>query len=507
MHLMFRNVLSLPSFPLIFPPFNLYLQKNPNMARNRKPLPLFEEVEIIDAGSEGKAVARVDDMVVFVPFVVPGDIVDIKVTRKKKSYYEGKAVKIHKYSEKRVEAFCEHFGVCGGCKWQNLGYKTQLFYKQKQVEDNLSRIGKIDISGILPIIPSENITFYRNKLEYTFSNRRWLVDNVNSEVSDSNYMNALGFHIPGMFDRILDINRCYLQEDPSNAIRLVIRDYALDKKLTFYNAKKWEGFLRNLIIRNTTKGDLMVIVIFNYKDKPEIEALLDHVAAKFSGITSLMYVINSKKNDTISDLEICLYKGLPYIFEIMPSFIRNKEGLKFKIGPVSFYQTNSSQAYQLYKVAYEFAGFKGDEIVYDLYTGTGTIANFVASAVKKVVGIEYIPSAIEDAIENSKINKINNTVFYSGDMVKVFDDDFINQNGKPEVLITDPPRAGMHDKVVRQIIRIAPKKVVYISCNPATQARDIALMKDHYIVEKIQPIDMFPHTHHVENVVLLTKIG
>ena len=468
------------------------------MGRRKKDLPVFEKVEIIDAGSEGKAVAKVNDRVVFVPFVVPGDVVDIRTTKKRSSYYEGKAVHFHKYSKKRIEPECEHFGLCGGCRWQNMNYEDQLFYKQNQIENNLKRIGKFEIPEILPIIPSENIYHYRNKLEFTFSNRKWLTDYSKEINFDDINMNGLGFHIPGIFDRIVNINKCWLQKEPSNAIRLAVKEYADKNNMEFYNVKKWSGFLRNLVIRNTSIGEWMVIVVLNYEDQEKREGILNHIAEKFPEITSLMYVINQKKNDVYSDLEIKLFKGEPFITEEM-------EGLKFKIGPVSFYQTNSEQAYELYKVARDFAGLKGDEVVYDLYTGTGTIANFVASQAKKVIGIESVPSAIFDARENSWLNEINNTVFYDGDIAQVMDDDFVALNGKPDVIITDPPRAGMHEKVVKQIIKIAPEKIVYVSCNSATQARDVALMSENYKVEKVQPVDMFPQTQHVENVMLLVR--
>lgn len=468
------------------------------MGLKKRDLLIFEKVEIIDAGSEGKAVARVNDMVVFVPFVVPGDVVDIKVTKKRSSYYDGRAIHFHVYSDKRVDPFCEHFGLCGGCRWQNMSYEQQLAYKQKQVKDNLERIGKLDIPELQLILPSANSYFYRNKLEFTFSNRKWLTDfsrEINFEDRD---MNGLGFHMPGIFDRIVDIKKCHLQEDPSNAIRLAVKQYAIDKNLEFYNVKNWTGFLRNLVIRNTSSGEWMVIVVFQHENKEAMDGLLNCIADTFPMINSLMYVVNPKKNDVISDLDVKLFKGNPYIMEEM-------EGLKFKIGPVSFYQTNSSQAYELYKVARAFADLKKSNIVYDLYTGTGTIANFIAAHVKKVVGIEYVPSAIEDAKENSRINEINNTVFHAGDIAKVLDENFVEVNGKPDVIITDPPRAGMHEKVVKQILKMAPERIVYVSCNSATQARDVAMMTEKYRIEKVQPVDMFPQTHHVENVMLLVR--
>lgn len=468
------------------------------MARKNKILPLFENVEILDAGAEGKAVARVDNMVVFVPFVVPGDIVDIKAVAKKRHYYEGKVVKFHHYAEKRVQPFCDHFGICGGCKWQNMAYADQLIYKQKQVQDHFARIGKFDFPEVKEIIPSEKTRYYRNKLEYTFSSKRWLTDEQRAENLDQGSLNAAGFHYPGFFDKVVDITACHLQPEPSNGIRLAIKAYALEHGITFHDARQWTGFLRNLIIRTATTGDIMAILVVGYRDQPLIDDLLSLIEKKFPEITSLMYVVNEKKNDTISDLEIELFKGDPFIMEEM-------EGLKFKIGPISFYQTNAEQAYKLYSVAREFAGLTGNEVVYDLYTGTGTIANFVSRNAKKVVGIEYVPQAIEDAKENALLNKIENTDFFAGDMVKVLTPEFLDTHGVPDIIITDPPRAGMHPKVVDQIIATGASKVVYVSCNPATQARDIAQMNDAYQVTAIQPVDMFPHTHHVENVVLLEK--
>ena len=468
------------------------------MARKR-PFPKFEKVEIIDAGSEGKAVARVDNMVIFVPFVVPGDVIDIQVVRKKKSFFEGRAEKFYTYSDKRVKPECSHFGLCGGCRWQNMDYKEQLHYKQKQVSDNLERIGGLNLPEISPILASENIYHYRNKLEYSFSNRKWLVEKPDPDNPQHQNRDGLGFHLPGMFDRILDIDTCYLQKDPSNAIRLAVRDFALENEYEFYDVKKWDGYLRNLIIRTSSTGDLMVIMVFRFVDHFKMPALLDHLAEKFPEITSLMYVINDKRNDDISDLEVKPYKGNSFIMEEM-------EGLKFKIGPKSFFQTNRDQALKLYNTVKEFAGLKGDEIVYDLYTGTGTIAAFVSRFAKKVIGLEYIAEAIEDARENSELNDISNTGFFAGDILRVLNDDFIKENGKPDVIITDPPRAGMHDKVVRQIMKIGPEKIVYVSCNPATQARDLAILTEQYSIERVQPVDMFPQTHHVENVVLLRKL-
>ena len=471
----------------------------------RRPLPFFENVTILDAGAEGKAVARVNDLVVFVPFCVPGDVVDIQVISKRKSYCEGKAVTFHHYSELRVEPFCDHFGTCGGCRWQNLSYKQQLIYKQKQVEDHFTRIGKFSFPPVIPILPSPLTTEYRNKLEYTFSDRRWLNADDMALPAEDRQSNGLGFHIPTLFDRVLDINHCYHQPEPSNAIRLAVRDFTLQKGWSYYNPRSHEGFMRNLLIRNTISGNLMVIVVFAFDSRDEISQLMSFIAETFPQITSLIYVINTKQNDVITDQEMLLWKGEPFITENMQAPVEGGKKLQFRIGPVSFYQTNPLQAYYLYKTAFEFAGFTGNELVYDLYCGTGTITNFVAPYVSKAVGVEYVPLAIEDAHTNSELNGIDNTVFYAGDLAKVLNDEFVRQNGRPDVIITDPPRSGMHESVVKQILQIEPEKVVYVSCNTATQARDIALMTEKYEVSAVQPVDMFPHTHHVENVVLLTK--
>lgn len=468
------------------------------MGRGRKAKPFIEGVTITDIGAEGKAIARVDDVVVFTTHVIPGDVVDLQVTKKRTKYMEAIVRRVVTESPDRVPAFCEHFEVCGGCKWQFLPYEKQLFYKQKQVADQLRRIGRIELPEISPILGSAKTTFYRNKLEFGFSNKRWLThEEIGLEGDDLN-KNALGFHIPGMFDKILDINKCWLQDDPSNQIRNFIKDYANQNGLEFFDRRIQAGLLRNIIIRTSTTGDVMLIVCFFNDQKENREKLLAAIAAEFPQITSLMWVINSKGNDTIHDQEIVVWKGNGYIVEEM-------EGLKFKIGPKSFYQTNSEQAYELYKVTREFAGFKGHEIVYDLYTGTGTIANFVARNVKKVVGIEYVPEAIEDAHVNSELNGIANTIFFAGDMKKILNSEFIARHGQPDVIITDPPRAGMDEEVVKTIVEATPSKVVYVSCNPATQARDLALMNEFYKVTRIQPVDMFPHTHHVENVVLLER--
>ena len=469
------------------------------MARNKKQLPLLEKVTITDVAAEGKAIARVNDMVVFVPFVAPGDVIDIQLTRKKHSYAEGKAVFFHEYSPRRAEPFCEHFGVCGGCKWQVLPYPEQIKYKQKQVEDNLRRIGKIELPEISPILGSAKTEFYRNKLEFTFSNKRWLTNEEVRQDVKYDQMNAVGFHIPGAFDKVLAIEKCWLQDDISNRIRNAIRDYAYEHDYSFINLRTQEGMLRNMIVRTSSTGELMVIVICKITEDHEMELfkqLLQFVADSFPEITSLLYIINNKCNDTINDLDVYVFKGNDHIFEEM-------EGLRFKVGPKSFYQTNSEQAYNLYKVAREFAGLTGNELVYDLYTGTGTIANFVSRRARQVIGIEYVPEAIEDAKVNAEINDIKNTLFYAGDMKDILTQEFINEHGRPDVIITDPPRAGMHQDVVDVILFAEPKRIVYVSCNPATQARDLQLLDEKYKVKAVQPVDMFPHTHHVENVVLL----
>jgi len=467
--------------------------------RIKKQYGILENVEIIDIADEGKAVGRYDEMVVFVIGAVPGDIVDVKVTKSKRNYIEGKAINFHKYSDDRTIPFCRHFGTCGGCKWQYLNYEKQLYYKQKQVQDCLQRLAKVETEGILmPIRPSENIKYYRNKLEYTFSCYRWLTDEDMQEPSEDRNMNALGFHIPGRFDKVLDIEECFLQSEPSNAIRLSVKEFALKNNLEFFDLRKQTGFLRNIIIRTNLAGEVMIIVSFFHDDDTWRNAVLEHISENFPEVTSLMYVINDKCNDVITDMEIQCYKGNPYIMETMGT-------LKFKIGPVSFFQTNSLQGYELYKIVADFAALKGNEIVYDLYTGTGTIANFIAASAEKVVGVEYVPSAVADAFENSKINNISNTMFYAGDLAKVLNASFVAENGVPDVIITDPPRNGMHKDVVMQILEISPEKIVYVSCNPSTQARDIELLKGEYEMTRSQPVDMFPHTQHVENVVLLEK--
>lgn len=467
------------------------------MARRKEPL-IIEGVEIIDVAAEGKSIAKVDDKVVFVPFAIPGDIVDIQVGRRRKKFVEGKVVNFVKKSVNRVEPVCEHFGICGGCKWQMLPYADQIRYKQTQVEDNLKRLGKIDLPEISPILGSEKTEFYRNKLEFTFSNKKWLtLDHINSGETFDN-MDGVGFHIPGMFDKVLDINKCWLQDDISNQIRNFVREYCHKKGYTFYDLKNRGGLMRTLIVRTSSIGELMLIVVFYDDEQEQREDLLSAIEKQFPQITSLLYIINQKANDTIGDQEIHTWSGRDCIFEEM-------EGLKFKIGPKSFYQTNSEQAYELYKVARSFAGLKGDELVYDLYTGTGTIANFVANSAKKVVGIEYVEDAIEDAKENSRMNKIDNTLFFAGDMKDILTEEFVKIHGRPDVIITDPPRAGMHTDVINVILLAEAERIVYVSCNPATQARDLSLLDEKYEVKKVQPVDMFPHTHHVENVVLLEK--
>ena len=471
------------------------------MARKKKELPLLEKGTITDVAAEGKAVAKVNELVIFVPYVVPGDVVDLQVKRKKNHYAEAVAVKFHEKSPLRTEPFCSHFGVCGGCKWQCLSYEEQLKYKQKQVFDNLTRIGKVELPEFRPILGSEKTRFYRNKLEFTFSNKRWLTEEEVKQDVKYDQMNAVGFHIPGAFDKVLAIDKCWLQDDISNQIRNAVRDYAYAHNFPFFDLRTQEGLLRNIMIRTSSTGELMVVLQCKVTDdegRRKMEEILQFMADSFPQITSLMYVINNKCNDTIGDLDVEVFKGNDHIFEEM-------EGLRFKVGPKSFYQTNSEQAYNLYKVAREFAELTGNELVYDLYTGTGTIANFVARQARKVVGIEYVPEAIEDAKVNSALNGIDNTLFYAGDMKDILTNDFIAEHGRPDVIITDPPRAGMHNDVIDVILAAEPKRIVYVSCNPATQARDLQLLDGKYKVTAVQPVDMFPHTHHVENVVQLER--
>lgn len=462
-------------------------------------MPVLENVLITGVAAEGKAVARVNDLVVFVPFVAPGDIVDIQLTRKKNSYAEGIAARFKKYADERATPFCRHFGVCGGCKWQHLPYETQIRYKQQQVIDNLTRIGKVQIGEILPIKGSQQTTYYRNKLEFSFSNKKWLTgEQVESDEKFDN-MNAVGFHIPGMFDKVLDIQECWLQSELSDKIRNSIRDYCLSHEgYPFFDLRRQEGFMRTLMIRTATTGDLMVVLVFYHEDEEHRKALLKYVADSFPEITSLLYIINEKCNDTLTDQKVFVYRGSDYIFEEM-------EDLRFKVGPKSFYQTNSRQAHVLYSVVRDFAALTGKELVYDLYTGTGTIANFISRNAQRVIGIEYVPEAIEDAKVNSSLNKISNTEFIAGDMKDILTESFIAEHGRPDVIITDPPRAGMHNDVINTILSASPKRIVYVSCNPATQARDLGLLCTKYRVLKIQPVDMFPQTQHVENVALLEK--
>lgn len=464
--------------------------------RKKKPLPIIENVEIVDVAAEGKSIAKIDDMVVFIPYGAPGDIVDIKLDKKKKSFAEAHIERMVRPSEIRIEPFCEHFGVCGGCKWQHLPYDFQLKFKRQQVVDALQRIAKVEIPEIPTTIGSDNTTCYRNKLEYTFSNKSWLTFEQMKSGEEFPDRNAVGFHIPGAFDKVLNINKCWLQDNISNEIRLFIRDYALSKGYTFYDLKNQQGLMRTIMVRIASTCEIMLIVVFG-EDNPEaVNDVMEAIKEKFPQITSLLYVINLKVNDTIGDQEVITYSGKPYIEEEM-------EGLKFRIGPKSFYQTNSHQAYKLYSKTREFAHLTGNELVYDLYTGTGTIANFVARQCRKVVGVEYVPEAIDDARLNSQVNGIDNTLFYAGDMKDILTDSFVAEHGVPDVMIIDPPRAGMHEDVVKVILNAAPKRIVYVSCNPATQARDVALLDCKYKITDIQPVDMFPHTHHVEDIIAM----
>lgn len=455
---------------------------------------ILEKVEILEMAAEGKSVAKVDGRVIFVPYVAPGDVVDIKIIKKDKKFFEAIPVLFHQYSDKRVKPFCTHFGTCGGCKWQHLEYSTQLQYKQKQVIDALQRIGKIQLPDINPILGSAETEFYRNKLDFTFTNHRWLESK--DEILDTNELNGLGFHIPGRFDKVLDIEKCYLQKDISNQIRNGLKKFCFDNHISFFDLKKQNGLMRNLIIRNSINGELMVIVQFYYHDEKNIPLIMNYLKDNFKEISSLLYIVNQKQNETYQDQDIITFYGKDHIVEEM-------EGLKFRVGPKSFYQTNSNQAYQLYKITREYAQISSTDVVYDLYTGTGTIANFVAKEAQKVIGIEYVEMAIEDAKLNSSINNISNTQFAAGDMAKVFTDEFIAKNGKPDIIITDPPRAGMDEKVVNMLLKLAPKRIVYVSCNPATQARDLAILDAKYKVMAVQPVDMFPHTQHIESVVKL----
>ena len=478
------------------------------MARKKKALPLLESVEIEAVAAEGKCLFHWNELVVFVPFCVPGDVCDVQIRRKKHSFAEGEVVRFIKYSNVRATPFCAHFGVCGGCKWQNLPYEEQLRFKQQQVEDQLTRIGKVQLPEFRPILGSVKTQEYRNKLDFGCANKRWLTSEQLKDESVVKGLPAIGFHITGAFDKILPIEKCWLMDDLHNQIRNAIRDYAIAEGITFFDLRQQTGLLRDVIIRNSNTGEWMVIIQFHYDepdDDQKAKALLEHIAGKFPQISSLMYLDNQKCNDTIGDQEILVFRGTDHIFETM-------EDLRFKVGPKSFYQTNTEQAYHLYSVAREFAFGSAEEsagtekpLVYDLYTGTGTIANFVAKKARRVIGIEYVPEAIEDAKVNSEVNHIDNTLFFAGDMKDILNDDFIGEYGRPDVIITDPPRAGMHPDVVKTILRAAPERIVYVSCNPATQARDLQMMDEDYRVMEVQPVDMFPHTPHVENVVLLVR--
>ena len=471
------------------------------MARKKKELPLVEGLEITDVAAEGNALARIDtpngNLVIFIPYGAPGDIADVKIDKKKRSFAQGHIERLITPSPIRVEPKCEHFGTCGGCRWQHLPYSEQLAFKHRQVYDALTRIAKIDLPEFLPIKGSPSIWAYRNKMEYTFSNKKWLTFDQLRSGEEFPDRDAAGFHIPGAFDKVLDINRCHLQDDLGNRLRLFIKHYGMEHDYSFYDLREQHGLLRTLMIRIASTGEVMAVMVFGEEDREKISELMNAIAEKFPEITSLLYVVNTKVNDTIADQEIILFKGREYIEEEM-------EGLKFRVGPKSFYQTNSRQAYRLYSVARDFAKLKGDELVYDLYTGTGTIACFIAPKVRHVIGIEYVPEAIEDAKINAEVNNLGNTEFYAGDMKNVLTADFIAAHGRPDVMIVDPPRAGMHEDVVKVILDAAPSRIVYVSCNPATQARDLALLHEKYDIEAVQPVDMFPHTQHVENVVSLT---
>ena len=468
------------------------------MGKRRKDYPLIEGLEITTLAAEGKAMGKVENQVVFVPMTVPGDVVDVQIRKHHRRFMEGVVVRYVKKSPLRVEHFCEHFGICGGCKWQNLPYEEQLKQKTKQVEDQLVRIGHLDIPEVRPCLGSERTREYRNKLEFTFADKRWLTYEEIAGGGDIESTPAVGFHIPGCFDKVLDINKCHLQVDLSNRIRLATKAFCIENGYSFHNARAHEGLMRTMVIRTASTGEVMVIVVFNENDKERIDALMSYLKEQFPEITSLIYMINDKWNDSLGDREPICFAGKDHIIEEM-------EGLKFKVGPKSFYQTNSEQAYELYKVTREFAELKADDTLYDLYTGTGTIANFCARHAKRVVGVEYVPEAIEDAVINSQLNGIDNTVFYAGDMKDVLSDEFVNRNGRPDVIILDPPRAGVDERVLEVIKRAAPERMVYVSCNPSTQARDLALLNDMYEILAVQPVDMFPHTHHVENVVKLKR--
>lgn len=471
--------------------------------KKRKEPEYLQDVEIVDAGSEGMSVAKPEGRVIFIPFGVPGDVVDIEVFKKKKNYLEGRIVNIKKPSEKRVKPVCQHFGLCGGCKWQQMDYQWQIYFKQKQVKDNFDRIGKIEYPLIRPILGCEKQYFYRNKLEYAFSNRKWLIDGAPVGTYGEDECKGLGFHLPQLFDRVVDIEQCHLQADPSNALRLFVRQFTMDRHLSYYNVRHHEGLMRNLVIRCNSKGEFMVILVINEENTVVRNELVPALEQRFPQIVSLLLVINNKCNDVINDIPFECLKGDPYIMETMASPRAGFPDLQFRIGPVSFFQTNVYQAERLYKAAFDLAGVNGDEIMYDLYTGTGTIAQYFSRFVKRVVGIEYVEEAIADAKMNAAINGIDNCTFFAGDMAKIFTDEFISANGKPDFVVTDPPRAGMAEKVVEQLLKIRAPKMVYVSCNPATQARDLQLLNEAYAVKAVQPVDMFPHTQHVENVTLL----
>jgi len=466
----------------------------------RKVKPVFGQVEITDIGAQGKAIARINDLVTFVSNALPGDVVDVRIHRKRRSYQEGQAIRFHKYSALRTESFCEHFSVCGGCRWQDLQYEAQLRYKQQEVSDAMERIGKLKDPPVKPIIAADETRYYRNKLEFTFSNKRWLDASEIKQDETCTSRNALGFHVPGLYDRIVDINNCYLQPEPSNRIRLSVREFTLENGFSFFDPREHSGLLRNLIIRTSSTGEVMVVVCFREDDEGARMALLDHIKSAFPDTTSLMYVINPKANDSIHDLDVQLFSGRDHLIEEM-------DGLKFRIGPKSFFQTNTSQALKLYRLVKEYAGLSGQEPVYDVYTGTGTIANYLAASAGKVIGVENVGEAVQDARVNATLNGIRNTRFFAGDIKDVMDEAFIREQGEPGILVTDPPRAGMHKKVIESILSAGPGKIIYVSCNPATQARDIELLSGKYRVTLCQPVDMFPHTYHVENICVLVLTG
>ena len=471
--------------------------------KKKKAPEYLENVLIVDAGSEGMSVAKPEGRVVFVPFGVPGDVVDLEVYKKKKNFFEGRILNFKQQSDKRVKPVCQHFGLCGGCKWQQMDYQWQLYYKQKQVKDNLDRIGKVEYHEIRPILGCEKQYYYRNKLEYAFSNRKWLTDGAPSGTYSEDDCKGLGFHLPQLFDRVVDVEKCYLQADPSNDIRMFVRQFSMEHGLSYYNVRHHEGLMRNLVIRCNAKGEFMVILVVNEENDCIRHELIPALEKRFPEIVSLLLIINNKFNDVINDLPFECLKGEPYLIETMASPLPGFPDLKFRVGPVSFFQTNVYQAERLYKAAFDLADVKGDELMYDLYTGTGTIAQYFSRFVKRVVGVEYVEEAIADAKVNASLNGIENCTFYAGDMAKIFTDEFIEANGKPEFIVTDPPRAGMAEKVVEQLLKIRAPKMVYVSCNPATQARDLQLLSSAYEIKAVQPVDMFPHTQHVENITLL----